>query len=489
MKKIFAALFLFVLFALPAPALADIAPPYQPPGASLEPGKETTQVRMLAENVLIDVKPGSGDSLGTAQVTADFTMRNLGDQTETMAVRFPISANDGRFGKPEIKNLQVQVNGNNIGTKRIQGEDPYWGGDQVPWAEFQVKFPPGKDVPIRVTYTLEGMGYQPFVSFNYILSTGAGWKDTIGSADLIVRLPYQANEQNVILGTQIGWSETTPGASLEGKEIRWHYENLEPERENNLDVALVMPAKWQKVLKEQANVAKNPDDGEAWGRLGKLYKELAFLPRELRPDAGGQALYDLSVQAYEKCLELKPNDALWHVGFAELYYWHHNVTHWLTQDDDSDLRRTLALLQRAIEINPKTTQAVEMLDDISSVYPEYIEKTGDGYVFLYLTATPQVFASQTSTAVKPTATEESTAAPFVPNIKTAVAVAAASTRTPTAILEPTIEPTQPSPTQVAPTQASVEPTAAAGKTGTGLCGTGLLLPLVVIAVVGRRRRV
>jgi hypothetical protein len=38
-----------------APARADIAPPQQPPGSSLGPGQENTQVRMLAERVHIDV--------------------------------------------------------------------------------------------------------------------------------------------------------------------------------------------------------------------------------------------------------------------------------------------------------------------------------------------------------------------------------------------------------------------------------------------------
>jgi hypothetical protein len=150
-------------------ALADMAPPAQPPGSNLEPGSENTQVRMMAERVVIEVQLGSGESLGKALVTADFTVRNLGSEKEGMAARFPISAN-GYFEQPEVQNLQVQVDGRNVRTRRIQGEDPYNElRDPVLWAEFDVTFPVDQDVEVRITYTVEGSGWAPYVTFNYIL--------------------------------------------------------------------------------------------------------------------------------------------------------------------------------------------------------------------------------------------------------------------------------------------------------------------------------
>lgn len=488
MKAFFAVFLVLVIFALAKPVRADVAPPAQPPGANLEPGGEITQVRMMAEKVLMEVKPGSGDSLGQAVVTADFTMRNLGDSTEAMAVRFPISANDGFSSYPEIKNLQVQVDGRSVRTRRIMGEDPYYGGDQVPWAEFQAKFPPGKDVKVRVTYQLEGTGYPPFASFSYILSTGAGWKDTIGSADLVVKLPYEANVNNVLLAGETGYSFTSPGAVLDGREIRWHYENLEPTTADNLEVELVMPAKWQKVLKEQDNVTRDPNDGEAWGRLGKLYKEIAFLPKELRPDPGGQALYELSIQAYKKCLELRPNDAEWHAGFAELYYWHYNVSYWNDQEDDTDLKQALDLLKKAIQINPKTPKAVEMLDEIAAFYPGYVEKAGDRYVFIYQTATPEIFPSQTAEATPVPTNPIPTAAPTETEVSPTLLPTRVNTPTDTAVAEASQTATAIPATSSAATQAAT-PAATSGKTGTSLCGSALLLVLVgVVLPLGSHRR-
>ena len=66
----------FALLMLPSSALADVAPPVNPPGSNPQPGTENTQVRMLAETVLIEIQ--STAELGSARVTADFSMRNLG---------------------------------------------------------------------------------------------------------------------------------------------------------------------------------------------------------------------------------------------------------------------------------------------------------------------------------------------------------------------------------------------------------------------------
>ena len=388
--------------AFPVTALADMAPPGQPPGSNPGPGSEATQVRMLAENVLLDVQPVGEGSLGRAQVTADFTMRNLGDKRERMAARFPI----GSIDKFEISDLQVQVDGKNVRTRRILGDDPEYGFVQVPWVEFDVGFPPDKDVNVRVTYTLEGMGWYPYTEFNYILSTGAGWKDSIGSADLVVKLPYEANMYNTLLSGDTGYGFTSPGAVFDGQKIRWHFEDLEPTTEDNLESSWWRHHFGRQALQEQANVDRNPEDGEAWGRLGKVYKEIAFLPKELRPDEGGQALVELSIQAYEKCLELLPNDAEWHAGFAELYYYLYFTGHWKNPDDYSDMLRALELLKRAVEIDPESPKAIELLDEIE--WRGYVSKQNGAYDFLLLTATP---TKESTSAPQATLTSTATLPP------------------------------------------------------------------------------
>jgi tetratricopeptide (TPR) repeat protein len=243
--------------------------------------------------------------------------------------------------------------------------------------------------PVHLPLFVAVLGFtrQFWRNYSYILSTGAGWKGSIGSADVIVRLPYEANSFNVLLSTD-SWNETSRGAVLEGNKIRWRFENLEPTPEDNLKIELVMPSVWQKVLKEQANVGKNPEDGEAWGRLGKLYKEIAFLPKKQRMDQGWPGVFEQSRHAYEKCIELLPNDATWHAGFSELYYWRFLSTNLGKQNhgDDEDLQLALKLLQTALAIDPGDSKVIELLEQFDG--RGYVGKKGDTYDFLYLTASP-----------------------------------------------------------------------------------------------------
>lgn len=253
------------IFMMSGVVFADVAPPEQPPGSNPHPGSDVTKVRMLAETVLIDVQAETPEgTLGAAQVSAEFQMRNLGSEAETLMVRFPISNNDGFYNYPEIADLQVQVNGSWVSTTNAENIGGHF-DDVLQWAEFEVDFPPAEDVIIDVAYTLRGTGEYPFISFKYLLQTGAGWKDTIGSADLIVRLPYEANHHNVFIDESPGWGQTSPGALLDGNEIRWHYDDLEPEYQHNFSIAMVMPGAWEKVLTERGNVEAGPNDGEAWG--------------------------------------------------------------------------------------------------------------------------------------------------------------------------------------------------------------------------------
>ena len=396
MKRILSVLLLAILLAFPSAARADIAPPANPPGSNLQPGSEVTQVRMMAETVTIDVQNDiKPESLGQATVNADFTMRNLGSQPESMAVRFPLGANDGFFNIPEIRNFRVKVNGQTVSTRRITGLDPRYGRDEVPWAEFDAAFPPAQDVDINVSYILIGSGYYPDIFYEYILSTGAGWKDSIGSADIILRLPYEVSDLNVIFGGALVMGATPENGVVSGNDIRWHYDGLEPTAANDFHFDLIAPSAWNKVLTERRNVEINPKDGEAWGRLAKIYKEIAFLSKGEpgsggpRYDTGGAKLYDLSVQAYEKAVALLPNDALWHAGFAELLWWHCCFRSSVSAEtQQSELLHALDELRLSVAIDPKNQKANELLDWISSEQPDYVLKQGEHYVFLALTATP-----------------------------------------------------------------------------------------------------
>ena len=399
MKRIFrfaVVILVMAVTSVPFDVRADVAPPANPPGAN----------------------PGAGTE-GT-QVTADFTMRNLGSETERMAVRFPLSADNGFGAFPEISDLRVKVNGRDVSTRRVMEEDPVWGADLAPWAAFDMTFPPNQDVQIQVTYTIQGTGEYPYVAFNYIFHTGEGWKDSIGAADLIVRLPYEANPFNVILDEQTGWSLTTPGGVFEGNQIKWRFENLEPTRENDFEISLIMPSAWTKALNERRNVQNNPNDGEAWGRLGKLYKEMFFFRRGFRHDAGGQEIYQLSVEAYERAVTLLPDDALWHAGFADLLAIHAYYASWEGGDATAEALRSMQEIDIALGLAPNDPKVKEIAEKIYFFFPDAVELLESGYEFLWLTATPVLPTPTFAPALEPTSTPEATST--APLAETAVPI-------------------------------------------------------------------
>jgi hypothetical protein len=404
MKKIavLSTLLLLVFSMFPYSSVhADMAPPEAPPGTTLLPGESITQVRMVAETVTLTISKHPSDSQkAVAKTEAIFTMRNLGTVDEKMAVRFPLSffdgSSDGYFQFPEITSIAVKVDGKTIQTRReIQ---PFAASEvtsplreEIPWAVFDVTFPPNQDVVIEVVYNVNGFGYYPYEAFKYILETGAGWNGTIGSAEIIVRLPYQVSEQNLDLTGQAGHGESTPGGVRSGNEIRWTFKDLEPTYLDNIQIVVVAPSLWEKVLQEKSNVEKNPNDGEAWGRLAKAYKEVIMMPKGwLREDPAGVELFALSKAAYEKCLALLPNDPLWQYGYADLLWAHYQYGIYFAGKTDSEgiLAKTLTALQITLALDPNNQLAKDLLLEISYQIPQAAQADGENFILLGLTATP-----------------------------------------------------------------------------------------------------
>ena len=417
-RRIFMGAFLFVFLlslSIPHPALADVAPPQQPPGSAIMPGSETTQVRMLAETVTLTVlsKP-SGSYLGQARTEADFTMRNQGSAAEKMEARFPLTFWNGRddgFGKyPEITDIQILVDGSVVSTHRIDATFTSSGGGGValtysPWAAFDVTFPPGQDVNITVKYTTNGYGLEPVYNLGYILETGAGWNGTIGSADIIVKLPYEATEENVVLADDTGIPATTAGAQLDGSDVRWHFANFEPTSANNITVSLITTAAWQSVLNWRAQTQKTPNDGEAWGQLGKAVKTIIRGKHgEIRDDSGSNSLYAEAVAAYDKSVTLLPKDALWHYGFADLLLAHSAYASATRNGDYSELSRGVDQLRQSLALSPNNQDALDTAAWISGLFPWALTVDGKSVDYLILTATPTRSADITTIMPEATAT-------------------------------------------------------------------------------------
>jgi len=458
----FAILFLW-LVSFAAPVQADVAPPAQPPGGSIVPG-ESTQVQMQSEIVEVTVQPlpyvGEPqlvDKTAQAKVKASFTMRNLGSAVEKMQVRFPLmdpsGMGDGFGNYPEIQDIQVRLNEKLVSTTRITTPTPNtWDKNAPPiaWAAFDATFPPEKNVAIDVSYTLKPTGYYPVAEFRYILETGAGWRGPIGSADIVLRLPYDATPQNVLQGE----NNSTIGGQYVGNEVRWHYENLEPTARDNWAGDIVTPGLWQSILDARAALRSPQPDATAW-RLLATTTSLAAQDKSgkgwLREDDAGRRLVDESANAYEKAVALVPGDPGMHAAYAGLLWRIVLQYKFPTADSqpvtgDATLTRCVNEINSALKLDPKNEQAQSLRDWMQGTYPAIISVTDTGQLNL---ATP---ASSSQTAPTTTSTQPSPLASTPTGIST-------PTRAPT--LAPTTVLSTPTARQVSPTSLPATSTPAA----------------------------
>jgi hypothetical protein len=480
-RRIFLGLILLTYFLPQNQVKADIAPFELPDGASIYPSVPT-KVRMVSEIISLDVPPPSPDLPVEAKVIVKFSMRNVSQASEKLVVGFPISCiwcvgSDGMPAK--IDDFAVEINSTRIATRDVISPTlapPLYQINE--WSLFDVTFPPEQDVNIQVTYTAGGWGDYPFTNFDYILKTGAAWYDTIGSVDIIARLPYSVNEQNTIFGDY----DTTPGSIISVNELRWHFDNLEPDFDFKLNI--IQPWLWYTAQVEENNVIDNPKDGEAWGRLGQKYKQMIFLRKGVREDSGGISLYKKSIEAYKNATSLLPKDALWHAGFAELIYQHYRWTEQIPYEsvpnhaiDLTELVRAVEQIRFALTIDPNNELALYLAQDINYWLPNIIVMPGDRYEYPILTSTAHVLEVLQPENATPIPTRPSTAAPtHTPNRNTSTSPVIVAITQPVST-RPTIN-----------SQIGLTPTSTSS-TSYSISTTNLLLiaiPVAVVLILGMR---
>ena len=128
---------------------------------------------------------------------------------------------------------------------------------------------------------------------------------------------------------------------------------------------VIQPSIWLRILSETENTRVNPQDGEAWGRLGKAYKEAIMERRGFLYGTAGDKMYQLSQEAYRKAVTLLPNDADWHYGYADLLCWNAEWNDRFTKDWSEDIaenwRACFEQLKQTLDINPGHEKANELL--------------------------------------------------------------------------------------------------------------------------------
>ena len=461
---------------------ADVAPPQPGQGSNIAPG-ESTQVRMVAEQVFVDVvmrepqprvdfsplddlnffwgqltAPAEdcyhedstipycrADDFDTAHVQAHFQMRNLGEETESMHALFPLMSKYSHPGMPEIQNLRVWVDGQEVPTHRVETPNPIWSNSVIPWAAFPVTFPPGADVQVDVTYDFLPSGDSIWHGVEYIFETGAGWKDTIGDAVLTFRLPYAITEQNARFPQGLTYQ-------VQGNEAKFHWQDWEPTDRDNWFASILNPVIWQHLLQARARTTDNPNDARAWeqrawaawwasldgkGRYYGLSNEGGFRDGDPTLISAREA-----IMAYEKAAALAPNDPdiqASYIAFrmANELSWDRN----LNQVSGLRMKRLVDDFAARFPAHPAIPQLREMLEH---VIPPPPTPTPTVTIPPFILPDMRVAAAPTSTP-KPTSTPNSTPTPNpTPNPTSTPAPSPTPTTIPTPSPNPSPKPT-PSP--------------------------------------------
>ncbi|MBI4670336.1 MAG: PD40 domain-containing protein [Chloroflexi bacterium] len=359
-----------ILFGAPR-AEADVAPNPEAAASDISP-EQGTQVQMASERVVLDIQMRPFQRYGetftgpVANVTADFTMRNLGSADETMEVRFPKSFPTAHGFSPivagnAIESIETFVNGAPVANHQETFDD-------TPWAVWQVNFPAGRDVNLRVQYRTLGTDFYGSIDFYYILQTGAGWRGPIGQGDIVFQFPYPADLDMVeSKDTYIRaeYPSTTPPFVAEGNQLRWHFENLEPTPKDNVRLLILRPDLWQAILDARAQAQLQPNNAAAQIQLGQQYRKAIPIKKGWPHDSTIADRFGASADAaFRRAVTLAPNDFAAHLAYARFltdHTWSLTPEPYYTQ-----ARREIA---RALELNPTSKDAygiVKELDTLST---------------------------------------------------------------------------------------------------------------------------
>lgn len=204
-----------LVLASTSPGLADNAPMWESP-AGLAPGG-TTQVRMAAESVDVQVTEQGGNPI--AVVKAGFDMTNDGPQ-EVTKVGFPQWSPSGTltFDPTKMSNVLVSSGGTDYTPAQ---ETVQTGSLAGQWYTWQMTFPTGT-THIDVSYQQQlGFGSygkdNAFTEVGYVLRTGALWNGPIGSATI------------AFMASKGGFLGADPAAA-EGsaQKLTWRFSNFKP---------------------------------------------------------------------------------------------------------------------------------------------------------------------------------------------------------------------------------------------------------------------
>lgn len=222
-----------ILILLNAPMIWADDAPLALFGETLVPIKSTA-IQLVSEDVNVYAHVSKADAPkhawpDDAIVSAILRFKNPTGKDVTLLIGFPIdkqfaNSEDGDYILAEKLNFHVEVNGQVV-KPRIFVDDK----QKRLWYVWEQKFPANRTIHIKHTYWLYWGGdhIPPDIYniryFQYILSTGALWADSIEKATVTIHFDEP-------LEPKFYYSLLKPNEKS-NRHVRWHFENFKPKSE------------------------------------------------------------------------------------------------------------------------------------------------------------------------------------------------------------------------------------------------------------------
>ncbi len=257
--------------AVAALAAPDIAPnPRNRSAMDLAPDRATTRVAMRAEVVELVLHEDF------AEVRAVFDMEHTGDEPETLEVGFPTEARplvksvregldhgDFMSGGGVIYAFSAAVDGVEVKATRKEVDEGDPREVHRKWVCWPMTFQPKQRCRVEVRYEVETKDdffleqRSPLRTREliYVLKTGGGWHDTIGSARILLRAAEGFSLDRV------GPVHPAPTAKRKG-EWEWLIKDFEPDKDIRVGYRVFRDSR-HAVERLTAELEKRPDDAVA----------------------------------------------------------------------------------------------------------------------------------------------------------------------------------------------------------------------------------
>jgi len=190
-------------------------------GGAYRPIRGEPPVRLVREFVRVRLDPRQ------ASTVVQFEFRNEGP-AQVVTMGFPEQV---IYARASYERFRVEVDGRPAPAKPTRWAETFYKTEWTRWWVHRVRFAGGQRRIVQVSYRERpARDSSGGCSYAYLVGTGRGWKGSIGSADIVIRLKRFPSYSTVFADPG--------GVSRQENVVTWHFDNWEPAPGLRLDLTV-----------------------------------------------------------------------------------------------------------------------------------------------------------------------------------------------------------------------------------------------------------